>query len=133
MKLNSFTTLNKTRVLEIFLSSSDVLYTVLHWAALYSVLFALHSVVVLCCFLFYCLHCITLLCCVVLCCFLLYCMCCIDLHVLFCIDTTIRGGSRGWPVLLGTRSDFCLLELLLVFWCGPTSGDTVKFVGWIRP
>ena len=66
MKLNNFTTLNKTRVLEVFLSSSDVLHTVLHRAALYSVLFALHSVVVLCCFLFYCLHCITLLCCFVL-------------------------------------------------------------------
>ena len=36
---------------------------------------------------------------------------------------------------------FCLLVLLLVFGCGPTSGDTLRFVGcdtarfvgWIRP
>ena len=44
----------------------------------------------------------------------------------------IRGGSRGWPALLGTRSDFCLLVLLLVFGCGPTSVDTVRFVGCDR-
>ena len=28
---------------------------------------------------------------------------------------------------------FCLLVLLLVFGFGPTSGDTVRFVGWIHP
>ena len=48
---------------------------------------------------------------------------------LFRVDSSpcIRGGSRGWPALLGTRSDFRLLVLLLVFGCGPTSGDTVRF------
>ena len=47
----------------------------------------------------------------------------------------------GQHCSVGTRSDFCLLVLLLVFGCGPTSGDTVRFigcdtvrfVGWIRP
>ena len=52
----------------------------------------------------------------------------------------VRGGSRGGQHCLGhgqifrrMKQLFCLLVLLLVFGCGPTSSDTVRFVGWIRP
>ena len=58
--------------------------------------------------------------------------------------TWFGGGSRGWPALLGIRSGFRTGETTILSisitnltflknGCGPTSGDTVRFVGWIPP
>ena len=48
--------------------------------------------------------------------------------------TLLSGADPGGGQLcLGHGQIFGKLVLLLVFGCGPTSGDTVRFVGWIRP
>ena len=46
-----------------------------------------------------------------------------------------RGGQHclGHGQISGRAKQLCLLVLLLVFGCGPTSGDMVRFVGWICP